>query len=220
MQCGHCLPCVIRRSSIHHAGFTKDAKYVNQNLQFVNKEKFNLGRWVSKRRKDYKKGILSQKKVKELESYKGWDWDPTNTRFNKGIENYKKYVNEFGNGRVSAKYVNKNNFKLGGWVSKRRAEYYDHQLSKDKIKKLESLKDWDWNPSKSRFNEGIENLKKYINEFGNGMVHQTYISKNNFRLGRWVSERRRDYRNGLISKENIKELESLDGWIWSINKKK
>lgn len=39
MQCGHCLPCVIRRSSIHHAGFTKDAKYVNQNLQFVNKEK-------------------------------------------------------------------------------------------------------------------------------------------------------------------------------------
>jgi len=39
MQCGHCLPCLIRRSSIHHAGFNKDSKYVSQNLKFVHKEK-------------------------------------------------------------------------------------------------------------------------------------------------------------------------------------
>jgi len=38
-QCGHCVPCLIRRSSIHHAGFSKDAKYVSQNLKFVHKEK-------------------------------------------------------------------------------------------------------------------------------------------------------------------------------------
>lgn len=39
MQCGHCVPCLIRRSSVNHAGFTKDAKYVSQNLKFVHKEK-------------------------------------------------------------------------------------------------------------------------------------------------------------------------------------
>lgn len=38
-QCGHCVPCLIRRSSIHHAGFSKDASYVRQNLKFVHKEK-------------------------------------------------------------------------------------------------------------------------------------------------------------------------------------
>lgn len=38
-QCGHCVPCLIRRSSIHHAGFSKDASYVSQNLKFVHKEK-------------------------------------------------------------------------------------------------------------------------------------------------------------------------------------
>lgn len=38
-QCGHCVPCLIRRSSIHHAGFTKDAPYVSQNLKFIHKEK-------------------------------------------------------------------------------------------------------------------------------------------------------------------------------------
>lgn len=39
MQCGHCLPCLIRRSSVHHAGFTQDAPYVSKNLRFVYKEK-------------------------------------------------------------------------------------------------------------------------------------------------------------------------------------
>ncbi|WP_288129861.1 Qat anti-phage system QueC-like protein QatC [Microbulbifer sp.] len=39
MQCGHCVPCLIRRSSIHHAGFSKDAKYVSQDLTSVHKEK-------------------------------------------------------------------------------------------------------------------------------------------------------------------------------------
>lgn len=38
-QCGHCVPCLIRRSSIHHAGLTKDASYVCQNLKFVHKDK-------------------------------------------------------------------------------------------------------------------------------------------------------------------------------------
>ncbi|MCB8890229.1 Qat anti-phage system QueC-like protein QatC [Vreelandella malpeensis] len=37
-QCGHCVPCLIRRSSIHHAGFSNDASYVSQNLKFVHKE--------------------------------------------------------------------------------------------------------------------------------------------------------------------------------------
>jgi 7-cyano-7-deazaguanine synthase in queuosine biosynthesis len=38
-QCGHCVPCLIRRSSIHRAGFTKDASYVSQNLKIVHKNK-------------------------------------------------------------------------------------------------------------------------------------------------------------------------------------
>ncbi|MDW7551507.1 Qat anti-phage system QueC-like protein QatC [Pseudoalteromonas peptidolytica] len=39
MQCGHCVPCLIRRASVHHAGFIADAPYVSQNLKFIHKEK-------------------------------------------------------------------------------------------------------------------------------------------------------------------------------------
>jgi hypothetical protein len=38
-QCGHCVPCLIRRASVHHAGFRTDADYVTQNLSLLKKEK-------------------------------------------------------------------------------------------------------------------------------------------------------------------------------------
>ena len=38
IQCGHCVPCLIRRSSVHHAKLTKDADYDSQNLKLVHKE--------------------------------------------------------------------------------------------------------------------------------------------------------------------------------------
>jgi len=38
IQCGHCIPCLIRRSSIHYAGLKKDADYDRQNLKLIHKE--------------------------------------------------------------------------------------------------------------------------------------------------------------------------------------
>lgn len=38
-QCGHCVPCIIRRASVHHAGFTIDAPYKTKILKKLMKEK-------------------------------------------------------------------------------------------------------------------------------------------------------------------------------------
>ena len=38
-QCGHCVPCIIRRASVHHAGFTVDAPYKTKKLKGLIKEK-------------------------------------------------------------------------------------------------------------------------------------------------------------------------------------
>ena len=39
IQCGHCVPCLIRRSSLHHAKLENDAKYDSQHLKTINKER-------------------------------------------------------------------------------------------------------------------------------------------------------------------------------------
>ncbi|MDL2196515.1 Qat anti-phage system QueC-like protein QatC [Shewanella algae] len=64
MQCGHCLPCLIRRSSVHHAGFTEDAPYVSQNLEFVHKEK--------ETRDDLHAVQTAIIRLKDSKDYMGW----------------------------------------------------------------------------------------------------------------------------------------------------
>jgi len=39
LQCGHCVPCIIRRASVHHANFTVDAPYKTKRLKKLIKEK-------------------------------------------------------------------------------------------------------------------------------------------------------------------------------------
>ncbi len=38
IQCGHCVPCLIRRASVHYAKFSQDAGYEDQSLKSVLKE--------------------------------------------------------------------------------------------------------------------------------------------------------------------------------------
>ena len=38
-QCGHCVPCLIRRASVHRAGFSIDAPYKTRRLDALVKEK-------------------------------------------------------------------------------------------------------------------------------------------------------------------------------------
>ena len=36
----------------------------------------------------------------------------------------------------------------------------------------------------------------------------------NFNLGAWVRNRRRDYKKGTLSPNRIADLETLKGWVW------
>lgn len=64
MQCGHCVPCLIRRSSIHHAGFTQDAPYVSKNLKFVHNDKGT--------RDDLHAVQTAITRLNKSQDYKGW----------------------------------------------------------------------------------------------------------------------------------------------------
>ncbi len=64
MQCGHCVPCLIRRSSVHHAGFTQDAPYVSKNLKFVHNDKDT--------RDDLHAVQTAIIRLNKSQDYKGW----------------------------------------------------------------------------------------------------------------------------------------------------
>lgn len=50
------------------------------------------------------------------------------------------------------------------------------------------------------FNIGMDHLKQYIKEQGTTKVKQVYVCEDGFRLGNWITEKRRNYRNGTLPK--------------------
>ena len=103
-----------------------------------------LGTWVSKQRKNYKKGKLSKEQINKLAKLENWSWDPLEEQWNNGFSMAKKFYNEFKTIRTSVKTVYKD-FKIGRWVHYQRRAYKKLKLSPEKIKKIEmSFKDWLW----------------------------------------------------------------------------
>ena len=128
-------------------------------------DEFKLGQWVGTRRVNYINKTLSEEKIKTLESFKGWTWDPSEEQFKNGIVYLVKYVESEGHAQVSAKHI-EDEFKLGVWVSNQRAKYNRKRLSEERIKTLESFKGWIWDPKEEYFKNGIVHLVKYIEREG------------------------------------------------------
>ena len=130
----------------------------------------------------------------------------------------RKYV-ENGHARVKLKYVDEDGFKLGNWVSTHRRAFKAGTLSSDRAKLLESFPGWEWDLREKFFEEGVKQLKKYVDKNGHSLVHGKYVDEDGFKLGVWVSSRRKEYNKGKLPVDRIKFLESIPGWIWDLRTK-
>jgi superfamily II DNA or RNA helicase len=197
-------------------------EYVNEEghsrvpQNYKTKSEFRLGSWVSHRRGTYKNGILSVEQIRVLESLPGWAWDASEGKWEEGLDHLKEYIEVNHHSRVPQRYKTKSKFNLGTWIGSRRAKYKKGKLSEEQIKVLESLPEWTWDPYETDWLEGFEHLQEYIEVNHHSRVPQRYKTKSKFNLGSWVGSRRKNYKNGILSEEQIKVLESLPGWTWDL----
>jgi len=54
---------------------------------------------------------------------------------------------------------------------------------------------------------------------GHSRVPATHV-EGEYRLGSWVSVKRKQYRKGRLSPERIAKLEALPGWVWDARNEK
>ena len=122
----------------------------------------NLGTWISRARKAYKKGDLSPDQIEKLEAI-GMVWDASINKeeiWNNWYQLAAEYRNEHGDLLVPAKYVTSSGEKLGQWISKTHNAYKKGDLSPDKIKKLEAIgMVWDIKNNKNDIEDYLEELK-------------------------------------------------------------
>lgn len=181
-------------------------------FEYKTKDGYALGKWVDKRRS--RKDNLTNAQVSQLESLEGWVWSMREYIWAQGVDALKKYLAEFGNARPHFAYKTKNGYKLGAWVMKRRS--LKGKLTITQISQLESLDGWVWNIDEFLWNEGLEALKNYVEEFGDARPSQPYQTKSGYKLGAWVRSVRS--RKKTLMADKISELESLKGWTWHVRK--
>jgi len=194
-------------------------KWTNNNEKLPSNRSQNptekqLGIWCSHMRQKYKKGILSEKQIHDLNRIKHWYWDWADVDTKKFEESYtklKKWV-EKNNKIPSITSKNQIERNLGIWCMYKRNEYKNETLSTEKINKLEQFPCWFWK-REDNFNKKIDDVQKWVS---NNNKIPSMMSKNRVErtLGNWCSSKRTDYKNNALSEEKIKKLEQIPGWYW------
>ena len=198
-----------------------------------------LGWWISSRRREYKKNLLSlnNEQKRQLESLKGWTWEskskyiiPGNlSKFRETLSTIQEYINKNGSSNIGRPTTE--NKKYWGPINAVRRHYKNKTLDDERIKMVESINGWIWeNQSignkrygrkKYNIDSMISALEKYVKEHGTSKV-PVKCKVDNLPLGIWLKDRQNEYRKGILKMnvEQIEKIESFPGWSWGDKNKK
>ena len=115
--------------------FNGDALVANN---YITDDGYNLGDWVSNQRIRYKKGYLSEERIKKLNSI-GFVWEPQKARWQEQFAEAKRYFEKNGSMSVSKNYVTDSGVKLRYWIDTQKKAYKKGTLDSSQIVRLEQI---------------------------------------------------------------------------------
>jgi Helicase associated domain len=165
-----------------------------------------LGRWVMQLRMNYRKGVLSKEKIKQLERM-GFVWEVYEDKW----ENMLNALNEFKkeNGHANVPNVYPKNPKLANFCIARKIEYKNGSIKPERKQNLDEL-GFMWEPYEESWFEKFNELIKYKERFGDTLVPRKY--EENALYG-WVRNQRTHYKTGKLSQERVDLLNEIE-FVW------
>ena len=171
-----------------------------------------LGKWVTSRRVEYKKGILADWLTTELEAIPGWSWNPITDQYCMKLVFLRNYVKEHGwkslPRRTAVEGVN-----LFAWVNNLRQDYRKGNLSDSLKAELELIPGWSWDAHTDRHNRNVEILRVFVAKPGWSKL-RAETAVNGVQIGQWVTSRRVEYKKGRLADWLRIALEVIPGWSW------
>jgi hypothetical protein len=168
-----------------------------------------LGQWVGIQRQSYRKGNLSEERIKRLEDI-GFHWNKLEAYWEKMFAALVEYKNGHGDCLVSRSWNKVEG--LGQWVDRQRHSYKKGKLSESRIERLEAI-GFIWNFSDAHWEEMFAALVEYKNGHGNCDVPQRRA--NDEGLSKWVVSQRQAHKKGNLSENRIRRLEGI-GFRWDL----
>lgn len=183
----------------------------------------NVGSWISTQRVTRKgrgRCLLTDERIRLLETIKGWTWREESRD---GV-----WKNKFGvlsrfyyrEGRLPERGEDSEGVQIGNWASAQKQSYKGQSgglMIDERAKLLESLPGWEWGEIITESRDDIWRSKfdimvRFYRREGR-LPKQTEIVEG-VNIGSWISTQRTSHKDGLLSEERIRLLESLDGRVW------
>jgi hypothetical protein len=192
--------------------FVDSEGHANVPQSYVTASKYKLGSWLSAVRA--KRQNLPKEKIAELESLSGWSWSPREGSWDRGIAALERFFNEHGHAAPTKTHINGDGFKIGAWVGEARSN--KDNLSNERVAQLEFFVGWTWNAAEAKWKADLNELRDYINQFGNSKVSRDYVSPTGFKLGEWCKGCRTRYKKADFNNPKRQELDQL-GFDWGLH---
>lgn len=173
---------------------------------------FPLGRWVERRRSQSHEGSLSRQHAQALEAVPGWAWRSAEARRREVLRLPREFARKEGHTLVPRGY-RRLGCDLGGWVFEQRHRHRAGELPSDRIRALEKVPGWSWDPIEDRFQLALRLLRRFARLHGHCRVPQRHV-ESGFRLGAWLSKLRSRHKSGKLPRQRATQLQALPGWTW------
>lgn len=173
--------------------------FVTQNGCMPSKDS-GLFPWVLKQKISYRKSILSNERVRKLESLKSWDWD-LRQKWQTSYDRIVDFVKQHG-------HFPKNNTKLGHWFSQQKSCYLHGSLTPERRAMLEVITDWSENKVGKAWRADYVAAKRLASK--NGVPPSSLNTK----IGTWVNIQKKLYHEGKLTPDKISLLDEINNWSW------
>lgn len=189
-------------------------------VDYVTETGFSLGVWIMRMRRakaTRRDGVVTDERVAKLNEI-GMSWDVRNDQWERNYLEAAAYYREHGNLLVPGRYTSPNGIKLGCWIAHMRTSRNGKgrgALTDDQIARL-NLIGMAWDADEERWRIGYEAAKKFWLEHGSLNVPSSYETGDGYRLGRWINLKRRQYKKGTLTAQQVAALESV-GMCWEVH---
>lgn len=153
-----------------------------------------LGSWVSRQRFAFKRGLLPNDQIAQLESLPGWLWDARRDPWPGNFERLQAHLAQHGT-FPTTKHPKR-------WMTRQREEYASGHLSDERAGLLEALPGWSWEAT--AWGRSFSQFVAHIDRAGRPPARRT-------KLYFWAGRQRRAYTDGTLTAAQIRQLESLPG---------
>lgn len=164
-----------------------------------------LGKWAEKQRTLHARGLLKLDRAQRLEQCPGWAWNINDARWATGLRHLQEYSDREGHARVKSGEKTDDGYPLGVWVNKQRSDYAKKLLAADRVRKLNAVSGWTWDPFAEKWEENLRQLREYVDRNGHLPTSGP--------LGKWVGRQRSDHAKNRLSADRMDRLtKTVLGW--------